>query len=119
MATFDQRGQHVNYQYNAAGDINFAAVGKQDELAEQLKKLLEELRTAREAGVLSEDGASDAEYNLERAIEVGAKPDADKSRLSRYLESAKNAVTDGTVVLNATVGLIGAFNGALQALQRL
>ena len=26
MAIFDQRGQRVTYQYNAAGDINFGAV---------------------------------------------------------------------------------------------
>ena len=26
MAIFDQRGQQVSYQYNAAGDINFGAV---------------------------------------------------------------------------------------------
>ena len=26
MAIFDQRGQQVTYQYNAAGDINFGAV---------------------------------------------------------------------------------------------
>jgi hypothetical protein len=119
VATFDQRGQHVTYQYNAAGDINFAAVSNHEELTQQLKKLNDELRAAREAGALNDDGAADAGYNLERAIDVGKEPGADKSRIARYLEAAKTAISEGTVVVNATAGLIGAFNAAIQVIQRL
>jgi hypothetical protein len=33
MSVFDQRGQHVNYQYNACGDINFGQVQNRAHLA--------------------------------------------------------------------------------------
>jgi hypothetical protein len=36
---FDQRGQRVNYQYNAAGDINVEAVKNYDDLISQLDLL--------------------------------------------------------------------------------
>lgn len=49
MAVFDQRGQQVNYQYNAAGDINLDFVQNQTQLVEELGKLKAELSKAAEA----------------------------------------------------------------------
>jgi hypothetical protein len=51
MAIFDQRGQQVNYQYNAAGDINLGSVQNQAQLIEELSKLKSELSEAAEAQV--------------------------------------------------------------------
>ena len=42
MAIFDQRGQRVTYQYNAAGDINFGAVQNRMDLVGELGKLQRE-----------------------------------------------------------------------------
>ena len=42
VSVFDQREQHVNYQYNAAGDINISAVQNTLQLADQLEKLRDE-----------------------------------------------------------------------------
>lgn len=37
--TFDQRGQHVSYQYTVAGNINFALSQSRMNLAAELEKL--------------------------------------------------------------------------------
>ncbi len=52
MAIFDQQGQQVNYQYNAAGNINLGSVQNQAQLANQLEKLKAELSAAAEAQVI-------------------------------------------------------------------
>jgi hypothetical protein len=39
MPIFDQRGQQVTYQYNAAGTINIGAVQDRAELSGELRKL--------------------------------------------------------------------------------
>jgi hypothetical protein len=59
MAIFDQRGQQVTYQYNAAGDINVGAVQNRMDLVGELGKLQRELTQARQAGVLDEGVATD------------------------------------------------------------
>ena len=48
MATFDQRGQTVQYQYNA-GTINFGQAKTLDGFRQELKKLQAELERAVEA----------------------------------------------------------------------
>ncbi len=67
MSTFDQRGQHVVYQYNAAGDINFGAVQNKADVVGELRKLQTELATATEQKALDEDAAIDAESALKKA----------------------------------------------------
>lgn len=77
MATFDQRGQHVTYQYNAAGNINFGAVERTDEIAAELKKLLEEVNKSIGVGALDADLGIDVEAKLKKTIahvEKEAKP---------------------------------------------
>ena len=56
MAIFDQRGQQVTYQYNAAGDINFGAVQNRMDLVGELGKLQREMTQAKQAGVFDEGG---------------------------------------------------------------
>ena len=46
MTVFDQRGQQVTYQYNAAGDINFGAVQNKADVVGELKNLQAELAGA-------------------------------------------------------------------------
>ena len=63
MPVFDQRNQHIQYQYNAAGNINISAVQTKVELAEQLEKLRWEVETAKSQGELDADTAVEAEYS--------------------------------------------------------
>ena len=78
MTVFDQRGQHVTYQYNAAGDINFGAVQNKVDVVVQLEKLRTEMSTAIESGVFDEETATDARYQLDKAVQQAKKPEPEK-----------------------------------------
>lgn len=85
---FDQRGQHVTYQYNAAGNINFGAVQNRLDLAGELEKLKAELANATAAGVIDEDAATDANYQLTKAAQQTQKPAPDKHSVLGFLTAA-------------------------------
>jgi hypothetical protein len=70
MATFDQRGQKVQYQFNAAGDINFGSVQDEVSLVTQLDKLQDEVRKAAQVGVLDEEVALDVETKIKKSCPV-------------------------------------------------
>lgn len=83
VTVFDQRGQQVTYQYNAAGNIRIADANSSEDLAEELAKLRAEIERAKLAGVVTEDTAIETQFHLleaSRELE-GAKPDQ-KSILS-------------------------------------
>ncbi len=68
MAKFDMRGQHVTNQYNAGRDMNFGAVQTPEDLMTALEQLNEQFTQAKEAGVLSEETATDAQYQVTKAL---------------------------------------------------
>lgn len=115
MAVFDQRNQKVNYQYNAAGDINFGAVQNRVDLANELEKLHIELVKAIKANVLDEDTATDAEYNLKKAVQQAKNPEPDKKSILEHLNEAK-ALIDG---IASAAGLVSAFATAIELVHRL
>jgi hypothetical protein len=115
MSVFDQRGQRVVYQYNAAGDINLDGVGNRAEFTEQLQKLQQEINRAREASALSEDAAAEGEYHLKKAAIEAKKPDADKGSLLKYLGAAKGVFEAAA----AAGGLVTAISKALEVAQKL
>jgi hypothetical protein len=92
MAIFDQRGQRVTYQYNAAGDINFGAVQNRMDFVGELGKLQREMATAKQAGVVDEEVATDAEYQLTKAVQEAKKPAPDKKTILEHLNGAKTLV---------------------------
>jgi hypothetical protein len=92
MAIFDQRGQQVTYQYNAAGDINFGAVQNRMDVVGELGKLQREMTQPRQAGVFDEGVATDAEYQLTKAVQEVKKPEPHKGTLLEHLNSAKRLV---------------------------
>jgi hypothetical protein len=89
MTVFDQRGQHVTYQYNAAGDIDFGAVQNRMDVVAQMEKLRAEFERAHQAGVLDDDTVVDAEYQVKKAITEAKKPEPDKKSVLERLEEAK------------------------------
>jgi hypothetical protein len=115
MAQFDMRGQHVTNQYNAGRDINFGAVQTPTDLVTVLKQFNEQVTQAREAGVLSEEIASDAEYQVTKAIQQARKPDPDKKTIVDHLNTAK-ALLDN---IAAAGGLVTALVGAVEVVQKL
>ncbi|MSP12241.1 MAG: hypothetical protein EXR62_04695 [Chloroflexi bacterium] len=117
--TFDQRGQQVQYQYNAANDINFgAAQSKADALAE-LRKLQAELEKAKEAGAIEEEAATDAAYQVTKAVQQAQKPDADQQTILGHLEQAKDVIVKVAANVTAAGGLVTAVSQAIQMVQRL
>lgn len=91
---FDQRAQQVNYQYNAAGNINFGTVQNISDLVSQLDLLKQELINAREAKAINELTESKAKIPLLEAIEEAKKPEPNKKSLLAYLRQAKDCMQD-------------------------
>jgi hypothetical protein len=114
MTVFNQRGQHVTYQYNAAGDINFGAVRNKIDVVSQLEKLQAELAKATEAGVFDEETATDAEYKLKKAVQQAKNPDPDKKSILDYLDKVKGLI-EGVAVAS---GMVKALVQAAEVVQK-
>lgn len=115
MSTFDQRGQHVQYQYNAAGDINISAIQNQTDFVQELLKLKAEVTKAGESQAINEDTVIDAEYEISKAIQEAKKPEPKKAAMLEYIDKAKTLV-EGTV---ATAGLATALVKLIELAQKL
>ena len=113
---FDQRGQRVNYQYNAAGNINLGAVQDTTELASQLDLLKQELTKAREHEVISELTESKAKTALLEAIEEAKKSEPDKKSLLTYLGDAKDYLKDIAAIAGIVRAVIKAYEWVDQIL---
>jgi hypothetical protein len=108
VTTFDQRGQSVNYQYNAAGDINIEAVQNEADLIEELGKLKLEIGRAKEDGAVDEDIAIDAEYQVQKAIQAIKKSEPDKISFMDHIGKAKGLLEDVTAATGLVTALIKA-----------
>ncbi|HRQ22157.1 MAG TPA: hypothetical protein PLF42_01910 [Anaerolineales bacterium] len=99
---FDQKNQRVGYQYNAAGNINFNAVGNSTELIAELEKLKSELKKAIQAKAIDDEIGVDVEYKLTKAIQQSKKSQPDKKSILDNLNEAK-ALLSG---ISSAVGLV-------------
>jgi len=115
MTTFDQRGQKVNYQYNAAGNINFGSVQNKVDVVPELQKLKDEIRSAVQASVLDEEVAIDVEAKIRKAIIQVQKPKPDKKTTLDYLNEAK-ALIEG---ITAAAWLVTGLTQAAEMIKRL
>ena len=115
MASFDMRGQKVTNQYNAGRDINFGSVQSPVDLITELEKLKGEFAKAKETGSISEDQATDAEYQVTKAVQQAKKPDPDKKTILDHLNTAKGLI-EGIATAG---GLVTALVGAVEAVQKL
>ena len=116
---FDQRGQKVNYQYNAAGDINLGAVQHRSDVIDQLEKLQAEIAQAVAGNALDEDTATDVEYRLKKAIQQAKKPEPDRKSIVDYLSEAKGLVAGVATGAAAVGGLVAALTQAIALVQKL
>ena len=115
MAQFDMRGQRVTNQYNAGRDMNFGAVQTPVDLMAALEQLNGQITQAQEADILSEETATDARYQVTKAIQQARKPDPDKKTIVDHLATAK-ALLDN---ITAASGLVTALVGAVEVVQKL
>jgi hypothetical protein len=114
MTVFDQRSQHVTYQYNVAGDLNIGAVQNKLEVIEQLEKIEAEMGRAIQASVFDEETATDAGYQIKKAVQQAKKPEPDKKKVLDYLKEAKSLIEN----VAAATGLVSALTKAAEVVQK-
>lgn len=110
MATFNQQGQVVKYQYNA-DTINFDYVKTPEDFFSLLEKLKSDLEKAIEAKAITGENAIDAETSVKKALLQAKQPIPNKESLIKHLTSAKALVTsvDGlTTAFTRAITTIGA-----------
>lgn len=106
VTVFDQRGQHVEYQFNAAGNINIEQVETTTQLSKEIEKLREEIARAKQSGVVSEEIAIEAQYHmLEASREVTSK-EPNKSKLLEHIGKVKELLKDISALAGLVTGLV-------------
>ena len=110
MAQFDMRGQRVTNQYNAGRDMNFGAVQTPEDLMTALEQLNEQFTQAKEAGVLSEEMATDVQYQVSKAAQQAKKPDPDKKTMLDHLSMAKTLIEGVTAASGLVTPLVNAIH---------
>ncbi|MBE7436140.1 MAG: hypothetical protein HS100_19650 [Anaerolineales bacterium] len=115
MSVFDQRGQKVNYQYNAVGDININSSQNIDDFIKQLEKLQAELKTARDAKAIEQEKAVEAEYHLLQATKETKKEKPNPKAVIDHLNEAK-AFIEG---VTSAAGLVTALTQAAELVGKL
>jgi len=89
MTVFDQRGQQVTYQYNAAGNINFSDVQNRADLVSELEKLKAEVALAGDSKVIDAEVVTDAQYQIQKAVDQAKKSEPNKPAILDHLSKAK------------------------------
>lgn len=115
MASFDMRGQRVTNQYNAGRDINFSNVQTSLDLVAELEKIREEFELAKGTTIVNEEIATDAEYQVTKAIQQAKKPEPDKKSILDHLNAAKTLVEG----IAAAGGLVTAIVNAVEAVHKI
>lgn len=115
VTVFDQRGQHVQYQFNAAGDIDLGAVKTIEQFSHQLDSLRTEIQAAKDADVIPEEAALEAEYHVLQAGKEASADDPDKSTILDHIGRAKEILGD----LAAAAGLVKAIAEAAEVVGRI
>jgi len=95
--------------------MNFGAVQTPEDLMTVLEQLNEQFTQAKEAGVLTEETATDAQYQVTKAAQQAQKPDPDKKMIVDHLTTAKTLIESVT----AAGGLVTALTAAIQVVQKL
>jgi hypothetical protein len=108
MATFDQRGQNVNYQYNAAGNINFGSIVSDADVVAEFKKLLDEVKKAISVGAIDAENGVDVEAKVSKAIIQAENPKPDKQSILENIEGAKKIIEGIASATSLVVGFVQA-----------
>jgi AbiTii len=108
MSVFNQQGQTVNTQYNAAGDINFSSIQNSTEFVAELIKLKNEFSKVAQEEAINAEIVTDTEYQLTKAIQQAEKPEPNKEKIIGHLETAKQIVDGVETLAKIGTGLYGA-----------
>lgn len=110
----DLRGQHVNYQYNAAGDIKFEAIENRIDLISELEKLKMEIGKAGEAQVIDAEIVEDTQIEISKAIREAKKLEPKKDTILERINGAKKLI-EGVA---AAGGMVTALIKAAELVQK-
>ncbi len=100
VSVFDQRGQHIQYQFNSAGDININSIDSVDRIVAELGKFRAEIDKAKVGNAITEDIAIQAQYHLLEASREVASKKPDRSAILQ-------AISKTTGLLKSTAALTG------------
>lgn len=114
MASFDQRGQNVTYQFNAKGDINLGDVQNKAEFIAELRKLISEVHLASKLGSIQEEVGVDVQAHLQKAIIQAEKEKPDEKTLIDHINGAKTIIES----LSSASGLVAALIQAANLARR-
>lgn len=106
---FDQRYQHVKYQYNAAGSINFDAATSQDDLIKILDLLKTELKRAVDTQNIDELLESKIRTSILEAIAEAKKAQPEKTSLLAFLKQASESISGIESVTELASGIEKAY----------
>lgn len=98
---FDQRGQIIGHQFNAAGSINFSYIQGRAEIIDQLRKLKSEMTKASESQAIDSEVITDLQYLIQKSIDQIQKAEPNKSAVLEYLTQARNWITTSAKVNNS------------------
>lgn len=121
VSTFDQRGQQVQSQNNAAGDVNIAGdinintIQTPSDFIRNLQRVKGELTKASEAQIIDAEIVTDADYEIACAIQEAKKSTPDKKSITEHIDRAKGLLENMT----ATAGLASALVKLVEAAQKL
>lgn len=108
MTVFNQKNQSVETQYNALGDINIGTSQSSATFVRELEKLKAKITLASESKIISRDIATDAEYEIQKAVNQAKQPDPSKKTIVNYLEKARNTLKDVAQAGGIVAGLVKA-----------
>jgi hypothetical protein len=97
MAKFDQRGQEVEYQFNA-DVINLSNVSNRAEFAHEIENISSEIERASALDAVDATRAKQVQRALKDASVEAQKLEPNKSALISFLEDAGNLVKDATAL---------------------
>lgn len=106
---FDQRHQHVNYQYNAAGSINFDAVNSKDDFIKILDLLKTELKKAVDTQTIDELLESKIRTSILEAIAEAKKAQPEKTNLLAFMKQASESISGIESVAELASGIARAY----------
>jgi len=92
MTQFNQQGQQVQSQHNIGRDMNVGAVQSTQDLISVLEQLNQAFKKAENEGVLTDEAATDAQYQVTKAVQQAKKPDPDKNAIVKHLTTAKGLI---------------------------
>ncbi|MFN6539641.1 MAG: hypothetical protein RM021_025290 [Nostoc sp. EkiNYC01] len=112
VATFDQHGQQVQNQNNAArdinikGDINIGNIQNTNDFIRELQKVKSELSKAGEAQIIDAEIVTDADYEIATAIQEAKKATPNKNLVLEAIKKAKNLLSKSAGAVEFVTALI-------------